>query len=436
MYLKNYYNIIASKKAEVETEMREENLKGILGRFVDEKTDLLKTIQLRDLHNELTDYLYKSGTKEEFTIGFIYKTWIEDLLKNLFEDDYVNNYEAKEIISRLCSSIRYFIAHEEDKNGWLEEIFKFADKYKKIPYLRYLGSEIFVKGPEERYLFSIDAEFGDDLSNGVISENLKDIFKTKGFTISENAMVTKEKGDKRVITDGEKIYIVEKEDRKFNIYEERRAKLFVADSGDDRIFAGEDLDYDIFPILDRNLTDPDFSKPICDWYLNTISKLKDAGEINTLCLIEKEFSAVGGLAMLSQLVYELELPCVIFRAGYWDQRVKIDGAMPSPDSKICVVFDVVYSGRMLSDVTRFLRENFGAEVKAAVVFFDFEKGKANLEKADIKLFSYLRFSDVGEQIKAKLPLVKKLREIKNDIILRHNYEESERELNNLLASIS
>lgn len=344
--------------------MREEKLKGILGRFVDEKTDLLKTIQLRDLHNELTDYLYKSGTKEEFTIGFIYKTWIEDLLKNLFEDDYVNNHEAKEIISRLCSSIRYFIAHEEDKKGWLEEIFKFADKYQKIPSLRYPGSEIFVKGPNE-----------------------------KG------------------------------------------AKLFVADSRDDRLFAGENLEK-IFPILDRNLTDPDFSKPICDWYLNTISELKDAGEINTLCLIEKEFSAVGGLAMLSQLVYELELPCAIFRAGYWDQRVKIDGAMPSPDSKICVVFDVVYSGRMLSDVTRFLRENFGAEVKAAVVFFDFGKGEECLKEDDIALRSYLKLSDVNEQIKAELPLSKRFREIKNKTAERgHSYEETKNEINDLLGTI-
>jgi len=68
--------------------------------------------------------------------------------------------------------------------------------------------------------FSIDTEFEDDLNKGIISEKLKDILKTEGFPLSENAKVTvtKEKDDKWEITDGEKIYIVKKEDGKLNIY--------------------------------------------------------------------------------------------------------------------------------------------------------------------------------------------------------------------------
>ena len=66
--------------------------------------------------------------------------------------------------------------------------------------------------------FSIDTEFEDDLSKGIISEKLKGILKTEGFSLSENAMVTKEKEDKWVITDEEKSNIVKKEDGKLNIY--------------------------------------------------------------------------------------------------------------------------------------------------------------------------------------------------------------------------
>ena len=67
---------------------------------------------------------------------------------------------------------------------------------------------------------STDAEFEDDLNNGIISEKLKEILKTEGFPLSENAKVTvtKEKEDKWEITDGEKTYIVKKEDGKLNIY--------------------------------------------------------------------------------------------------------------------------------------------------------------------------------------------------------------------------
>ena len=69
-----------------------------------------------------------------------------------------------------------------------------------------------------RYLFSIDAEFEDDLNNGIITEQLRDKFKNEGFPIDENDEVTKENGDNWEITDREKIYIVKKEEGKLNIY--------------------------------------------------------------------------------------------------------------------------------------------------------------------------------------------------------------------------
>ncbi|HIH96013.1 MAG TPA: hypothetical protein HA348_00735 [Thermoplasmata archaeon] len=68
-------------------------------------------------------------------------------------------------------------------------------------------------------LFNIDAEFEGDLSNGVISRKLKDIIKTnpKGFSLSETAIVTKEKENEWVITDKEK-FIFRKEDGLLKIY--------------------------------------------------------------------------------------------------------------------------------------------------------------------------------------------------------------------------
>lgn len=66
-------------------------------------------------------------------------------------------------------------------------------------------------------LFNIGAEFEDNLNNGIISEKMKDIFKTKGFPLSENAMVIKEKENEWVITN-EKKFIVRKENGKLNIY--------------------------------------------------------------------------------------------------------------------------------------------------------------------------------------------------------------------------
>ena len=74
-------------------------------------------------------------------------------------------------------------------------------------------------GVHEREGFSIDAELEDDLNKSIISEKLKDIFKTKGFPLSDNAMVTKEKEKGWVITDKEK-FIIRKENGKLNINRE------------------------------------------------------------------------------------------------------------------------------------------------------------------------------------------------------------------------
>ena len=70
------------------------------------------------------------------------------------------------------------------------------------------------------YLFSIDVSFEKDLNNeeGNISEKLKKEFKTKkDITLSNSAKIRKRKENEWVITDGEKIYIVKKEDGKLNI---------------------------------------------------------------------------------------------------------------------------------------------------------------------------------------------------------------------------
>jgi len=90
--------------------------------------------------------------------------------------------------------------------------------YKKMAYDNEKASSIIRKlnlSPTEH--FSIDAELEDDLIKSIISEKLKEIFKTKGFSLSDNASVIKEKENEWVIID-EKIFIVKKEDGKLNIY--------------------------------------------------------------------------------------------------------------------------------------------------------------------------------------------------------------------------
>ncbi|KAF5437062.1 putative phage protein gp47/JayE [Candidatus Methanophagaceae archaeon] len=112
-----------------------------------------------------------------------------------------------------------------------------AQKYELVNSGNFNGyhAKVFVRGTDDAlwefdtvntawgmYLFNIDAaEFEEDLNNGIISGELKEKFETEGFPLSENAIVTKENDDKWMITDGEKIYILKKEEEKLYIYDEK-----------------------------------------------------------------------------------------------------------------------------------------------------------------------------------------------------------------------
>jgi hypothetical protein len=77
-------------------------------------------------------------------------------------------------------------------------------------------------------LFSIDIEFEEDLNKGVIPGKLKSEFKNTGFSLSDNATVTKEKGEWK-ITD-EKKFSIRKEEGKLNVYRELKEEENVLES--------------------------------------------------------------------------------------------------------------------------------------------------------------------------------------------------------------
>ena len=84
-----------------------------------------------------------------------------------------------------------------------------------------------VNEPEE-YLFSIDVGFKEDLNKeGIISEKLKDEFKTKkDITLSDNAYVRKRKENKWVIADTEKFIVKKEEEEELKVYEVAKSILY------------------------------------------------------------------------------------------------------------------------------------------------------------------------------------------------------------------
>lgn len=68
------------------------------------------------------------------------------------------------------------------------------------------------------FLFSVGTEFQSDLDNGVVSEDLRKEFQKNEIALSDSVVVSKNESDAGwSITDGDKIYIIEKKDDKLDV---------------------------------------------------------------------------------------------------------------------------------------------------------------------------------------------------------------------------
>ncbi len=182
----------------------------------------------------------------------------------------------------------------------------------------------------------------------------------------------------------------------------------------------EEDDYKIFPNLDRNISDANRSKQVADMYKNAIEDLKEKYNINSLCFIEKPYSAIGALTLLSQLVNDFKLPATVYRNGNWDINTRISGKKPDDESNYCIVYDLAIGGGGIIEASTFLNENYGSKVSGAVVFFDYEKrngAKYALGKKNIELISLLKMSKVRAEIDSQMSYFKKLNEIQRQFEL-------------------
>lgn len=154
---------------------------------------------------------------------------------------------------------------------------------------------------------------------------------------------------------------------------------------------------DFFPSLDATLSDPETAQPVCKWYGEKVNKLAKDNEIDGICVIEKSYSTVGAVSLIGYLAAKCGLPITIYRPSYWDYQQRVSGKLPYPGEKVCVVYDVSISGSGIVEASEFLEQQYRAQVKHAVVLFDFDvEGTAqqNLKQMDIQLHHFRNTSDV------------------------------------------
>jgi len=191
----------------------------------------------------------------------------------------------------------------------------------------------------------------------------------------------------------------------------------------DKILIGKRSDWPFFVNMDKNLCCVERNREISKWYIKAIEDLRkqlqeELDDIDVLCFIEKSYSDVGAIGLMSLLVSRLNLPAIIYRHSHWDPKAKISANDPFIRNRACIVYDVVISGSMVEQAAQYLERNYDIETKAAVVLFEYDGSKARktLERKGIKLISCLKYSQIKDEIERQIDLVKVIRRSCNRVI--------------------
>lgn len=159
-------------------------------------------------------YLYYTDNLDT-DLGFYFalEWYLESLNRRLLESEYLGLFTALEaFIYRFATYTtppRKFILDKKYFNKFKKKLEESIEKH------------LSTLNMDKKCLFSVDAGIEEDLNNGIITEVLKNMFKTKGLPLSKNAIIKKERTEDWIITDKKRTYtyIIPKDDGTLNIYE-------------------------------------------------------------------------------------------------------------------------------------------------------------------------------------------------------------------------
>ena len=139
---------------------------------------------------------------------------------------------------------------------------------------------------------------------------------------------------------------------------------------------------------------PDAFREICEFYSQTITDeigIKNFGRIAGIPL--------AGIPFASQIAYDFKKPFLYVRKGvrYSGRERRVEGVLASGD-KVLLIDDLLTTGSTLRKAADAVRAE-GGVVTDAIVFLDREEGgRQLLEKAEIKLHSLLRITEIANTL--------------------------------------
>ena len=156
---------------------------------------------------------YTDNLDTDLGFYFALEWYLESLNRRLLESEYLGLFTALEaFIYRFATYTtppREFILDKKYFNKFKKKLEESIEKH------------LSTLNMDKKCLFSVDAGIEEDLNNGIITEVLKNMFKTKGLPLSKNAIIKKERTEDWIITDKKRTYtyIIQKDDGTLNIYE-------------------------------------------------------------------------------------------------------------------------------------------------------------------------------------------------------------------------
>ena len=146
--------------------------------------------------------------------------------------------------------------------------------------------------------------------------------------------------------------------------------------------------------LDSIICDKLTSRIVGDLFKNKIDEVKQKYNISKLCFIEKRYGAVGALLLLSELVKNSGCEAMIYRPRHWNTLCQIYGKRPKKGEKICLIYDLAFTGGALYDAAMYLQgKPFNAKVPSAIVLYDYGfTAREKLSTIGVSLESLITFS--------------------------------------------
>ena len=162
------------------------------------------------LHRSDGDYMYADQ------ITMYEDTTTKEMIKTVA----VGNVEMKE--KDMAATCNHAIFYEKEERiefkGTADKpaVVDTGNNRMEAPFIIYFRKDKRVEATG--FLFSVGMEFQSDLDNGAVSEDLRKEFEKNGIALSDTVSVSKDESDAGwSITDGEKIYIIEKKEDELDV---------------------------------------------------------------------------------------------------------------------------------------------------------------------------------------------------------------------------